>query len=342
MRSARPPPRVASTPWHPSTDFRLAGALPNRYGSGVSGGGSSRHPRARKRAPKAPVPDAVVVEALRPLVLPQTWLARAPRGSARRADELVSHVGGRPYAGTDGEWPECPGCDRPLTLVGELALGEGAHLRIVPARLCTVFLCGECAGEMSPDEGPGRYAIWLHDEVTRKGRVLTPPDDEPDPIRPCRLRRIDGRSLPLGDALTRLSPEASARLAEFDEDVFGETWHELTGVAFHGSVIGGYGLPWVRADGPPECPSCGKPEAFLGAIHGADCEPWDGDHGPLSDDEAVAIHVCPRHPGAARLALLGPERDEDDGDGEGDGPGDGHDHGHGDDAPPDDTGPAGR
>ncbi|MHC5020807.1 MAG: hypothetical protein ACYTGX_11985 [Planctomycetota bacterium] len=228
-------------------------------------------------------------------MLPQTWLVPAPRGARRDDAGLASHIGGRPYVEGDMVWPECSECDRPMTFLGELALGEGEHLRMIAAELCAVFICGFCIR--------GRYMVWLHDRVDRQGHLLAPPHGEPYPVRPCRMRALPGRCLPLGDALGVLAPEAYDAMANADEDVVHATWHELVGSHFHGSVIGGYGLPWNEVDVPPDCPSCGNPQSFLASIVGADCEPFDGDTGAIGPFEAVCIYVCPSHPGAVRLTL---------------------------------------
>jgi hypothetical protein len=222
---------------------------------------------------------------------------------ARGPGQLVSHVGGHPYQDGEARWPECAQCDRPLTFLGELAVEGEHHLRIVQAQLAAVFICGFCIRELGPEEPPGRYAVWLHDEVDASCGVLPPPEDEPYPVRPCRLRPMTGQSLPLGPVLDDIAPEATEGLQDAPDGVAEATWHELIGGHFHGSVIGGYGLPWDEVDAPPACPSCDRAESFLGAIHGADCEPYDSETGAIGPNEVVCLYVCPNHPGGVRLTL---------------------------------------
>jgi hypothetical protein len=284
----------------------------------MTDGGPAKR-RARGRASAPPKADPKLVEALQPLVLPQTWLVPAPRGTARGAGGLTSHVGGRPYKGAAGAWPECSQCDRPLTFLGELALDVGPHLRIVSARLASVFVCGFCIGDLSPEEPPGRYQVWLHEDVDPQGETLAPPDDEPYPVRPCRLRAVEGRCLPLGDVLDAMAPAAGRELDGAPDGVAEATWRALIGAHFHGSVVGGYGLPWDETEEPPACPSCDRPQSFLAAIHGADCEPHEGDTGAIGHDEVACLTVCPNHPGGVRLTLERYGEGPSDGDGGGGG-----------------------
>lgn len=265
--------------------------------------GSGSRPISHDDHGPLPPPDPALLGQLGSLVLPQTWLVPAPRGTKRHAGGLASHIGGRPYVEGDMVWPECTECDRPMTFLGELALGEGEHLRIISAELCAVFICGFCIHDVGPEEPPGRYMVWLHESVDRDGHLLAPPHGEPYPVRPCRMRALPGRCLPLGAVLEQLAPEAHDALHSAPDEVAHATWHELMGGHFHGSVIGGYGLPWNETDLPPECPACGNPESFLAAIFGADCEPYDGETGAIGPFEAACVYVCPNHPGAVRLTL---------------------------------------
>ncbi len=286
------------------------------------GPSSSPGPGRRRRRP-APIPsaDLALTRLLRPLVRPQLWLVRAPRGVPRRPEQLLSHVGGRPYAEGAADWPDCTACDEPLTFLGELALPGPAELPgAAPplARLATAFVCPECVPELGASEPPGRYAVWLADDPSRaNGRVLVPPEDEPNPVHPCSLRPAPGRSLPGGAELKSLSPEAAERLAALDRAIVDETFRGLVGAPFHGTVASGHAPDLGDgADPTPECPSCGKPQAFLGALDGPDLEREDEEGEPAFGEEALfLLYTCRTHPGAARLvahAVVPPEPEERD------------------------------
>ncbi len=283
--------------------------------------GPAPGPGRRRRRP-APIPaaDVGLQRLLRPLVRPQLWLVRAPRGVPRRREQLLSHVGGRPYVEGGTDWPDCTACDEPLTFVGELALPGPEELPGAgppPARLATVFVCPECAAGLGASEAQGRYAVWLADDPSRaNGRVLVPPEDEPNPVHPCALRPAHGRSLPGEAELRTISPEAAGRLASLDPGVVDETFRSLVGAPFRGTIAGGHAPDLGEgADPAPECPSCGRPQAFLGAFDGPDLEHDDEDGGPAFGDGALfLLYTCRTHPGAARLVAHGvaPPQEEPD------------------------------
>lgn len=236
---------------------------------------------------------------LTPRILPAFRLQIEP-AEHDQLSPRESHLAGPPFWPASEPWPVCGQCDRPLTFIGQLRLGNKGPLHTGTDHLITFHYCLHCFA-YGPDDASA-YRLRRYSAPDTTPLETTPPPSIEDPGYthwnpvPCRCSLQPTRSVPhWSDAESELT---GMDLGDDPWELYLAEAQAITGAPNVESRVGGY-PDWIQSANWPHCPECGERMRLVWQLDS------ESEAGIMwGDTGRIYIFTCPRPCSAHALALV--------------------------------------